>query len=157
MPLKKIIKNKLYFAVAKYFLFFASIRLRKWNPRVVVVTGSNGKTTTVEMIKAQLGDKIKFSDEANSTYGIPFDILGLRKNNYNLWQWIGTFLLAPSRIFTRPFSEKIYLVEADCDRPGEGYYLSRLLNPELTVWLSSDRTHSQNYDKKVNDGEFPDV
>ena len=44
------LKKKLYFPVAGYFRFFAAIRLKRWNPRIIVVTGSNGKTTLLHLL-----------------------------------------------------------------------------------------------------------
>ena len=66
------LKRLLYFPIASYFRFFAVLRLRRWNPRIVVVTGSNGKTTLLHMLEAQLGAKARYSHHANSSFGIPF-------------------------------------------------------------------------------------
>ena len=38
-------KKKFYFLVASYFRFFANISFRRWQPRVIAITGSVGKTT----------------------------------------------------------------------------------------------------------------
>ncbi|MDP2650832.1 MAG: cyanophycin synthetase, partial [bacterium] len=46
--------------------------------------------------------------------------------------------------------EKIYVVEVDCDRPGEGRFLATLLKPEITLWLNSSKTHSMNFDEAIN-------
>ena len=85
--LKKI-KNQLYFVVAQYFRYLAIIQLRKWQPRIIVVTGSNGKTTTMHLLEAQLGTQAVYSHGANSTYGIPFHLLGLQRITYSLTEWI---------------------------------------------------------------------
>jgi UDP-N-acetylmuramoyl-tripeptide--D-alanyl-D-alanine ligase len=151
------LKGALYFFIANYFLFFAQIQLKRWSPRIVIVTGSNGKTTALHMLEAQLGLIARYSHDANSTYGIPFDILGLKRESFSPWEWAKFVLLAPHRAFKQPYAEKIYVVEADCDRPGEGAFLSSLLKPEVTVWLSCARTHSQNFDRVVHEGKFPSV
>jgi UDP-N-acetylmuramoyl-tripeptide--D-alanyl-D-alanine ligase len=151
------LKNTLYFLVASYFRFFARIRLARWNPRIVVVTGSNGKTTTLNLIEVQLGNAARYSHDANSSFGIPFDILGLKRTSYSPLEWIQFAILAPFRAWKKPYQETIYVVEADCDRPHEGEFLSELLKPEVTVWLSCARTHSANFDKSVRSGLFSSV
>src|SRR3989344_8401576 len=140
-------KNILYFFVASYFRFFARIRLASWKPRIVVITGSNGKTTALHLLETQLGNAAKYSHGANSSFGIPFDILGLKRTTYSPVEWIRLILQAPLRAWSGTYAQKIYVVEADCDRPGEGEFLGSLLRPEVTIWLSTARTHSQNFEK----------
>jgi UDP-N-acetylmuramyl pentapeptide synthase len=143
------LKQKLYFPIASYFRYFAIKRLAKWNPRIVVVTGSSGKTTLLHMLEAQIGTNAKYSHHANSSFGIPFDVLGLQRKSLQKFEWIGLFILAPLKLFAPIPKEKIYVVEADCDRPGEGKFLAEFLKPELTLWVSTSRTHSMNFDKLV--------
>lgn len=140
------LKQSLYFPVAYYFRIFAQIQLKIWKPRIIVITGSNGKTTLLHLIESQLGDRAKYSHQANSTYGIPFNILGLQRKSLNLFEWPFLFLLAPFKAFKTPYMQKIYIVEADCDRPKEGKFLGSLLKPEITIWLSVSKTHSVNFD-----------
>jgi len=143
------IKDLLFFPVAYYFAFWAKIRLTRWNPRVIVVTGSSGKTTLFHMLEAQLGDRAHFSHHANSAIGIPFDILDLHRKTLKPYEWISILFKAPAQAFKKPYSERIYVAECDADRPGEGKFLANLLKPEITIWVSSSRTHSMNFDKLV--------
>ncbi len=139
------IKKSLYFAVANYFRFFARIKLWRWQPRVIVITGSNGKTTLLHLMQSQLKSLAKYSHLANSAYGIPFNILGLQRKTLTLLEWPYLFLMAPFQAFTKVPQEKIYVVEADCDRPHEGQFLASLLKPEAIIWLSVSQTHSMNF------------
>ena len=139
------LKKSLYFPVAFYFRLFAKIQLVLWKPKVIVIPGSNGKTTLLHLIESQLGDRAKYSHFANSTYGIPFDILGLKRETLTYFEWPLLFLLAPFKAFKAPPKQKIYVVEADCDRPNEGKFLGSLLKPEVTIWLSVSKTHSVNF------------
>lgn len=143
------LKTIFFFPIANYFKFFAQIRLKRWNPQIIVVTGSSGKTTLFYLIESQLRDKAKYSYHANSAMGIPFDILGLSRKTLLPTEWILLFVLAPFKALQKPFSEKIYIVEADADRPNEGKFLAKLLHPDVTIWLSASRTHSQNFEKLV--------
>ena len=147
------IKKILYFPLAYYFRFLAQIKLARWNPRVIVITGSSGKTTLLHLIESQLNENASYSHHANSSYGIPFDILGLERSTLMPYEWFELFLKAPFLIFSKVPKQKIYVVEADCDRPGEGVFLSTFLKPEVTIWLSSSRTHSMNFDQLVAQGK----
>lgn len=148
------LKKFFYFPIAYYFRFFALIRLSIWNPQIIVVTGSNGKTTTLNLIESQLGIKAKYSHKANSSYGIPFDILGIKRLTFLKSEWFEIFLKAPFQIFKSLPKEKLYVVEADCDRPGEGKFLGTVLKPSIVIWLSSANTHSINFEHLVTKREF---
>jgi UDP-N-acetylmuramoyl-tripeptide--D-alanyl-D-alanine ligase len=151
------LKKALYFYVASYFRFFARIRLKRWNPKIIVVTGSNGKTTLLHMLEAQLGSHAKVSHHANSAFGVAFDILDLHRKTLQTSEWVSLFLNAPRNVFRPLPKEKIYVVEADADRPFEGVFLATLLQPEVVLWVSTGRTHSMNFDQLVSDGEFATV
>src|SRR3989344_1242258 len=150
-------KKALYFPLAYYFRFFAQIKLSRWKPRIIIVTGSSGKTTLLHLIEAQLGENACYSHHANSSYGIPFDILDLSRKTLMFYEWFALFLKTPFLAFSNVPKQKNYIVEADCDRPGEGKFLSTLLAPEVTIWISSSRTHSMNFDNLVESGKFKNV
>lgn len=151
------LKNLFYFPVASYFRFFAQIRLARWNPRLIVVTGSSGKTTLLHLIESQLGSSARYSFKANSSFGIPFNILDIHRTDLTLWEWPRIFIQAPLALLNKFPTEKIYVVEADCDRPHEGKFLSELLKPEITLWLNVSRTHSMNFEKVSKGGRFDSI
>lgn len=151
------IKKLFYFPLAYYFRLFAQIHLSIWKPIIVVVTGSSGKTTLLHLIESQIHDKAKYSHYANSSYGIPFDILGLRRTNLTIDEWPRLFLLAPFKAFKKPYKEKLYVVEADCDRPYEGKFLAVLLKPKVLLWTNVSRTHTVNFDGLIKNKRFKTV
>lgn len=151
------LKRLLYFPVASYFRFFAAIRLKQWNPKILVVTGSNGKTTLLHLLEAQIGNKAKYSHHANSSYGIPFDILDLHRKTLLKSEWFSLILKTPINAFKKPPKERLYIVEADCDRPGEGKFLASLLKPEYVLWISTAKTHSMYFESLVKKSKFKTV
>lgn len=151
------IKRLLYFPVAGYFRFFAAIRLKRWNPKVIVITGSSGKTTLLHLVESQIGNKAKYSHEANSSFGIPFNILGIHRKSLTIFEWPTIFILPWINIFRSVPKEKIYVVEADCDRPNEGRFLGGLLKPDITLWTNVSRTHSANFESLVKIKKFSSV
>ena len=59
-------KKRFYFTAAKYFKFFASISLKKWHPRIIMITGSAGKTTMLNLIESQMGKEKYYIVEADA-------------------------------------------------------------------------------------------
>ncbi|MDD5050258.1 MAG: cyanophycin synthetase [Candidatus Pacebacteria bacterium] len=149
MKILRTIKKKIYFFVASYFRFWAKIYLRRWNPKIIAVIGSSGKTTLLHLFEAELGERARYSHHANSTFGIPFHILGLQRKSFNIIEWPLFALLSPFRAFRGLPKEKLYVVEADAERPGEGKFLAQLLKPEGLVWLSLEEAHGINFDRIV--------
>lgn len=148
------IKNNLYFPLASYFYLLAKLRLLVWRPYVIVITGSSGKTTLLSLVESQFKGRAKYSHHANSSFGIPFDILGIVRKTLKISEWIKIFISAPFLVFSKLPKQKIYIVEADCDRPGEGKFLSNLLVPDVVLWLSLSKTHSMNFDSLVGPSKF---
>lgn len=148
------IKRHFYFLFAYYFRFFARLKLKQWSPKVIVVTGSAGKTTLLHLIEAQLGTEAHYSHHANSAYGIPFDILGLSGIQNSRIEWITLFIKAPFAVFTPVYRNKLYVAEVDADRPHEAKFLAKLLKPAVTLWISSLHTHTAQFDSVVKSGEY---
>jgi len=146
----EILKKKLYFSIASYFRFFAEIRLRRWKPRIVVVTGSSGKTTLLHMLEAQIGERAIYSHHANSSFGIPFFVLGLERKSFKMWEWVEFFVLAAVNAYKKSPKSKVFVVEADTDRWGEGKFLAEFLRPEVVAWVSVGKTHGVNFEKFVS-------
>lgn len=149
------IKRRFYFLFARYFRFWARIKLKKWSPKIIVVTGSAGKTTLLHMIEAQLGAEAHYSHHANSAYGIPFDILGLHGISKSKLDWLPLFFKAPYLAFQPPYRKQLYVAEVDADRPNEAKFLAKLLNPAVTLWVSALHTHTAQFDGVVRRGKFP--
>ena len=72
------LKKRFYFVAAKYFRHFADKALKRWKPRVIAITGSAGKTTMLNLMEHEMGKKAHYSHDANSAFGVSFDILGLK-------------------------------------------------------------------------------
>ena len=90
-------KKRFYFVAARYFRFFANFALRRWHPRIIAVTGSAGKTTMLHLVEFELGERAHYSHDANSAFGIAFDLLGMDGVRGSKLRWLQLFLLAPIR------------------------------------------------------------
>lgn len=147
-------KKRFYFVAAGYFRFFANFALRRWHPRIIAVTGSAGKTTMLNMIEFELGDKAHYSHNANSAFGIAFDVLGMDGIRGSKLRWIKLFLLAPIRAIYYKRSGEFYVVEIDGERPRETEFLASWLKPEVTLWVSLGLSHVVQFEHQVSDGQF---
>ncbi len=148
-------KKTFYLILAKWFALWARLALAIWKPEIVVISGSSGKTSLFYLLEAQLGERAEFAHDANSAYGIPFDILGLERHSYALSEWPWLFLQAPFKITNGKKRRKIYVVEADAERPGEAEFIQKLLRPQIVAITNVYQTHALFFDKLVAEGKYP--
>lgn len=150
-------KKRFYFAVAEYFRKFASVVLKRWHPRIIAVTGSAGKTTMMMMLEHEIGKKAHFSHDANSAFGVPFDILGLKGIRGSKLRWIYLIIAAPFKSILVHRKKEFYVVEIDGERPHEAEFLAKWLKPEVTIWVSIGLSHAVQFEKEVENGNYKDV
>ncbi len=151
-------KKRFYFVAARYFRFFANFALRRWHPRVIAVTGSAGKTTMLNMLEFEIGDeKAHYSHDANSAFGIAFDLLGMDGIRGSKWRWAKLFALAPLRALYYKRKGEFYIVEIDGERPHETEFLARWLKPEVTLWVSFGLSHAIQFEQEVAAGKYENL
>lgn len=106
----------------------AHFRREQYRPRVLAITGSNGKTTTKEMLAAILqracldgqalkGKVLKTEGNFNNLVGLPLTLLRLRKTH------------------------RIAVVEMGTNRPGEIRRLAEIAAPDLAIITSVAPAH----------------
>jgi UDP-N-acetylmuramoyl-tripeptide--D-alanyl-D-alanine ligase len=98
----------------------ATFRRRAWNNPVVGVVGTNGKTSTKELIRAALGSVL----EVHATTG-------------NLNNLIGV----PLTLLAMPDSAEVAVVEMGTNQPGEVARLRAIVEPNITVVTSVAEEH----------------
>ena len=99
--------------IGKYYL-------QKINPKVVAITGSNGKTTTKDMIAAVLSTQFnvaKTHDNFNNHIGVPMTVLSMEPNT------------------------EILVVEIGMDHFGELDHLVHLVDPDVAVITMIGEAH----------------
>lgn len=150
-------KKKFYFKAARYFQHFANIVLKRWHPRIIAVTGSAGKTTMMKMLEHEMGKKAHYSHDANSAFGVPFDVIGLKGIKGSKLRWIWLLIAAPIKAVFTFRKKEFYVVEIDGERPHEAEFLAEWLHPEVTIWVSIGTSHAVQFEKEVEKGKFDDV
>ncbi|MBD5805605.1 UDP-N-acetylmuramoyl-tripeptide--D-alanyl-D-alanine ligase [Lactobacillus sp. 0.1XD8-4] len=94
--------------------------LHKINPIVVAVTGSNGKTTTKDMIASILSTQFNVTKtyaNFNNEIGVPVTLLNMESNT------------------------EVVVVEMGMDRFGQLDFLSKLVNPDIAVITMIGEAH----------------
>lgn len=110
--------------------------LRAFRPKVIVVSGSVGKTTTKDAIYHILKDRNharKSEKSYNSELGVPLTILGLPNAWSDPIQWVKNIW----RGYRLPVTEKNYpkllVLEVGSDHPGDIAALMKWLRPNIAV------------------------
>ncbi|MCF6515867.1 UDP-N-acetylmuramoyl-tripeptide--D-alanyl-D-alanine ligase [Lactobacillus sp. S2-2] len=94
--------------------------LKKINPEVIAITGSNGKTTTKDMVASVLSTKFnvtKTNGNFNNEIGVPITILSMKPSTETL------------------------VVEFGMDRPGQLNFLSKLVQPDVAIITMIGEAH----------------
>lgn len=151
------LKKRFYFVAAGYFRFFANFALKRWKPRVITITGSAGKTTMLHLVEFELGDRAHYSHDANSAFGIAFDLLGMDGVRGSKLRWFKLIFQAPFRALYYKRRGEFYVVEIDGERPRETEFLASWLKPEVTLWVSLGLSHAVQFEQEVQSGKFPDL
>ena len=95
-------------------------RRRAWNGPVVAVAGSNGKTSTKELIRAALGSRMSVhytTGNLNNLVGVPLTLLAL------------------------PDDAQVGVVEMGTNQPGEVAALRQIIEPTIAVITSVGEEH----------------
>lgn len=154
MTLVMRLKKRFYFVAAGYFRFFANFALKRWKPRIIAITGSAGKTTMLHLVEFELGERAHYSHDANSAFGIAFDLLGMDGIRGSKWRWLKLIFQAPWRALYYKRSGEFYIVEIDGERPRETEFLASWLKPEVTLWVSLGLSHAVQFEQEVKAGKF---
>lgn len=134
--------------------FLARLILKKYQPVVIGITGSLGKTSAKEAIYEILKDKmaIRMSQKNyNNEIGLPLTIIGSLSAGRNLWGWLPIF---GKGIFLCLFKDKKYprvlILEMGVDRPGDMEYLTNIARPDVGVVTAVSYSHLQYFGSIVN-------
>jgi len=135
--LKKILELKLR--------FFAKAVLRRYNPEIVAITGSVGKTSTKEAIYTVLSSTYNVRRNLknyNNEIGIPLSIIGAEPGGKNIFKWFSVFLKAFILIIKKNKNyPNILVLEMGADRPGDIRYLVSFVPVKVGVVTSVAPVH----------------
>ncbi len=136
--LKRIIETML--------CFMARALLRKYQPIVVGITGSVGKSSTKEAIGLVLARKYHLFTSVgnyNNEFGVPLSILGVQSGGRSVfrWAWIVVrwfgYLIFPFRY------PEVLVLEMGVDHPGDMTYLLSIVPVRIGVFTQVSASHME--------------
>lgn len=125
--------------------FLARSVLRRYQPEIIGVTGSVGKTSTKEAIYTVLSGRFNVRRNVgnyNNELGVPLTVLGCESGGRSLWKWLKVFGVWCRLIFgcDKNYPE-ILVLEMGADHPGDIRYLTDLAPCKVGVITAIGPTH----------------
>lgn len=121
----------------------AKLVLRKYQPKIIAITGSVGKTSTKDAIYSALNSSLyirKNQKSFNSEIGVPLTILGLNNAWDNPLKWIENILRGLGLILFPNHYPKWLVLEVGLDRPGDIERVACWLKPDIAVFTKLSET-----------------
>jgi UDP-N-acetylmuramoyl-tripeptide--D-alanyl-D-alanine ligase len=110
--------------------------LKKYRPKIVMITGSVGKTSTKDAVAAALSQKyfLRASEKSyNSEFGVPLTIIGAKNPWADAYKWIRVFEEALALILLPSHYPKLLVLEVGADRPGDLKQILKMATPDAVV------------------------
>jgi len=111
--------------------------LAKYNPKIVAITGSVGKTSTKEAIYSVLKTRYRIRRNIknyNNEIGLPLTIIGEETGGSNPFAWIRILWRAAILLIVHKKEyPEILVLEMGMDRPGDISYLTSFVKPDIAV------------------------
>lgn len=116
--------------------FSARSVVRRYHPRIVMITGSVGKTSTKDAVAAVLTKRFlvrKSEKSFNSEFGVPFTILGVGNPWGNPLAWISIIKRTLALLILPNHYPNMLVLEVGADRPGDLARILRIVTPDVVV------------------------
>ncbi len=128
-----------------YILILESkLIVRKYQPFVVAVTGSVGKTSTKDAIYCVLKDESKYvrkSDKSmNSEIGLPLTVIGVPNAWHSFGGWSRNIFEGLKLIMTTREYPDCLVLEIGADHPGDISSIAKWLKPDISVITKVSKT-----------------
>jgi len=130
--MKNILKSFVAFVLA----LFARAVIRRYHPKVVMVTGSVGKTSTKDAVAAVLSERffVRASEKSfNSEFGVPFTIFGVENPWSDPLKWFSTAKNILALLLLPNHYPNMLVLEVGADRPGDLARILRIATPDAVV------------------------
>lgn len=132
--------------------WFAKRILKKYNPEIIGITGSVGKTSTKEAVYTVLKDKFRVRRNRknyNNEIGLPLTIINADSPGKNLFSWLWVFLKAAKLLLFKDRNyPRVLVLEMGVDRPGDMDYLLRIVKPQIGVLTFVGTVHAEYFSSR---------
>lgn len=130
--MKELIRKGIVFIIT----LEARAVVKKYQPNIVLVTGSVGKTSTKDALYAALKQSVfvrKSEKSYNSDIGVPLTVLGVPNGWSNIVQWLKNILDGLLLLLIITPYPRWLVVEVGADRPGDISRSLAWLTPQVVV------------------------
>ncbi len=134
--MKEAMKNTCKYLLASLLAVFARAVVRRYRPRIVMVTGSVGKTSTKDAVAAVLSTRFfvrKSAKSFNSELGVPFTILGVENPWTDALAWLLIFKSALALLLLPNHYPNLLVLEVGADKPGDLARILKIATPDAVV------------------------
>lgn len=132
----------------------AQLIIVKYQPSIVTVTGSYGKSSTKEAVYAVLKDNApsgRSQGSYNNELGLPLAILGESSPGRSVVGWLRLYFKAIHLLLINDASyPKVLVLEMGADKPGDIAQLVKIAPPQVSVLTAISNVHRENY-KSLDD------
>lgn len=150
----------------KILKFFSIRVIKKYNPKIIGITGSIGKTTTKHAVNEVLKNRYKVRASIgsfNTELGLPITILGL-KNSKSILTWINNIFKSIKLLLIRDKNyPEILILEMGADKMGDIEYLTSIAKPNISILTNIAPVHIEQfksieniYNEKIKIFDFND-
>lgn len=142
--MKKIYLQFIYRVLA----FYGKKVIARYNPTIIAITGSVGKTSTKEavfqVLHDQFGDDVrKNHGNLNAEIGVPLTILGFAKIPHKfLWPFF--LIYAAFKLYPKKYP-KYLVLEMGVEKKGDIAYLTKIARPDFGIITSVFGAHIENF------------
>ena len=129
----------------KILATFAKKIIKKYQPKVVGITGSIGKTSAKEATFAILNEKFKTRQNIknyNNELGVPLTIIGSKSGGKSVFGWLFVFIKAFKLLIIKSSNyPEVLVLEMGADKVGDIGYLVDIAKPDVSVVTKVSPTH----------------
>lgn len=129
-------KNFIKYTVSSILCFFARMVIRRYKPKIVMVTGSVGKTSTKDAVALALSTHFfvrKSEKSFNSDFGVPFTIFGVENPWANPLKWFSLIKRVVALLLLPNHYPNLLVLETGADKPGDLARILRIAKPDAVV------------------------
>lgn len=141
-------KNTALKFIYRILAYYARVVIKRYNPTVIAITGTVGKTSTKEAVFQVLNDAFpgqvwRSEGNLNAEIGVPLSILGYdRLPNKFLWP---SFLISAASKMRQKNYPAYLILEMGVERKGDLKYLASIAKPKYLILTSVGSAHLSNF------------